>query len=88
MTKTKKALNKKSAKSHVRNLTKAAQIVSLLQRPVGASIAELMKVTGWQAHSIRGYLSGTLAKRQGLRIESIKTGDVRRYHVANEGAAP
>jgi len=59
---------------------KSAQIVSLLQRPSGASIAELMKATGWQAHSVRGFISGTLKRKQGLVVNStVEEGKDRRY---------
>ena len=52
--------------------TKAAKILSLLQRPDGASLQELRKATGWQAHSVRGFLAGALKKKLGLRIRSTK----------------
>lgn len=52
--------------------TKAAKILNLLQRPGGASLAELRTATGWQAHSVRGFLSGALKKKMGLRIHSGK----------------
>lgn len=59
---------------------KSAQIVSLLQRQTGASIAELMTATGWQAHSIRGFISGTLKRKQGLVVTStVAEGQDRRY---------
>ena len=59
---------------------KSGQIVSLLQRQNGASIAELMKATGWQAHSVRGFISGTLKRKQGLVVTStVEEGKDRRY---------
>jgi hypothetical protein len=59
---------------------KSAQIVSLLRRQNGASIPELMKVTGWQAHSVRGFISGTLKRKQGLVVNSaVEEGKDRRY---------
>ncbi len=51
----------------------------LLLRKNGASIAEMMKATGWQQHSVRGAMAGALKKR-GLTITSQKVDDVRRYN--------
>lgn len=46
--------------------SKAANVLALLRRPDGANLKELRKATGWQAHSVRGFLSGTVAKRMGF----------------------
>jgi hypothetical protein len=59
--------------------TKAAQIVALLKRPGGATLEQLMKATNWQAHSIRGFISGQLAKKQRLKIRSFKRSGERVY---------
>ena len=56
----------------IRAGTKQAQIIALLQRPEGATIAEIVEVTGWQAHSARGMISGALKKKLGLMITSAK----------------
>jgi len=63
--------------------TKAARIMALLRRPGGASLQEIQKATGWQPHSVRGFLSGTLKKKLKLRIDSMErdNGD-RTYHLA------
>ena len=55
----------------VRAGSKTARILALLGRAAGASLPELTKATGWQAHSIRGFLSGTVKKKMGLRVRSI-----------------
>ena len=52
--------------------TKQAQIITLLQRPEGATIAEIVAATGWQSHSARGMISGALKKRLGLPVISEK----------------
>jgi len=61
--------------------SKGAQILALIRRSKGATLAEMQKITGWQPHSVRGYLSSA-AKKHNLRIESTKNeeGD-RVYHV-------
>jgi hypothetical protein len=46
----------------------------------GASLKELMKATGWQAHSVRGFLSGSLGKKMGLTVTSTKTADRERHY--------
>jgi Protein of unknown function (DUF3489) len=53
--------------------SKGAKILELIGRPKGASLAEMMKTTAWQAHSVRSFLS-TAAKKHGLKIESTKSG--------------
>ncbi|CAN5369699.1 hypothetical protein BH10PSE4_BH10PSE4_16460 [soil metagenome] len=61
---------------------KLGQIVALLRRPLGASLAEMMEATGWQAHSIRGAISGALKKKLGLLVSSAKAeGSERRYRI-------
>jgi hypothetical protein len=54
----------------IRAGTKQAQIIALLQRPEGASIAEIAEATSWQPHTARGMISGALKKKLGLRITS------------------
>src|SRR5580704_14427458 len=52
--------------------SKGAKILELIGRLKGATLAELLKATDWQKHSIRGFLS-TAAKKHGLKIESTKS---------------
>ena len=56
----------------IRANTKQAQIIALLQRPEGASVAEIVAVTGWLAHSVRGLISGGLKKKLGINITTGK----------------
>ena len=56
----------------IRAATKQAEIIALIQRPEGASIAEIVEATGWLAHSARGLISGGLKKKLGLPITSEK----------------
>jgi hypothetical protein len=60
--------------------SKTETILELLRRPGGVSAAELMKATGWQPHSVRGFLSGTVGKKMGLAVVSAKTEDGERSY--------
>jgi hypothetical protein len=62
--------------------SKAAKVLALLRRPDGAMLKELMKATGWQPHSVRGYLSGAVGKKMGLKLASTKAeGSERSYSI-------
>jgi hypothetical protein len=63
-----------------RDGSKAAKILDLLKRPEGATLKGLMKATDWQAHSVRGFLSGTIGKKMGLKVASTKTEDGERTY--------
>jgi hypothetical protein len=63
-----------------RDGSKAAKILDLLKRPGGATAKELMKATGWQPHSIRGFLSGTVSKKMKLTVVSTKDGGGERNY--------
>jgi Protein of unknown function (DUF3489) len=82
------SLNKKTkpAKSdRPRHGSKKAKIIALLKRPGGTTLEQLQKATGWQAHSVRGFLSGTLKKKMGLRILSSKLPEgVRTYRIVSK----
>lgn len=70
----------------IRHGTKQALLIDLFKRKNGATIAEASKATGWQAHSVRGAISGSLKKKLGLKVtsETIE-GRGRVYHVAARG---
>ena len=63
---------------------KLASLAGLLQRPGGATLEAMMQATGWQAHSVRGAISGALKKTRGLAIISEKTVAGRVYRIAAE----
>jgi hypothetical protein len=69
---------RKTAKTRAES--KGAQILALIRRPKGATLSELAKLTGWQNHSIRGFLSGVVRKKMGLTVESAKRDDGERVY--------
>lgn len=81
---TKRALPPKAAPIAKRGssagATKLDRIEAVLRTKGGATIPDLMEVTGWQAHSVRGVLAGAL-KGRGHTIVSTKTGTERRYRI-------
>jgi hypothetical protein len=60
--------------------SKTATVLGLLKRREGATLNELMEATEWQAHSVRGFLSGTLRKKMGLNIQSDKSAEGERTY--------
>ena len=62
--------------------TKLAGLITLMREKHGASIDQLVKATGWQKHSVRGAISGTIKKRLGLKVISEKSDDGRTYRIA------
>jgi uncharacterized protein DUF3489 len=74
----KKAKSAKAAGS--REGSKTAKVLDLLKRPGGATTKELIKATGWQKHSLRGFLSGTVGKKMGLAVTSTKGEDGERSY--------
>ena len=71
---------KAAKETGARDGSKAAKVLDLLKRPEGATLAVLMKATEWQAHSVRGFLSGTVSKKLGLAVSSAKVEDGERTY--------
>ena len=63
--------------------SKTATCLAMLRQADGVSLQQLVQATGWQAHSVRGFLSGAVRKKMGLALESVEAPDgIRRYRVA------
>lgn len=67
-----KAAKAEDAAPTAREGSKKAVVIDLLKRPEGASLKDIMAATDWQAHSVRGFISGALTKKMGLKVESFK----------------
>jgi hypothetical protein len=81
---TKKSRRKRAERPTSREGSKQSEVLALLRRTGGASLEELMTATGWRAHTVRGFISGTVGKKLGLTVESTRGEDkVRIYRLAS-----
>jgi hypothetical protein len=64
--------------------SKKAEVVALLQRKGGATLTDIMKATNWQAHSVRGFISGALGKKMGLNVVSVRRDDGERVYAITQ----
>src|SRR5580693_9108387 len=72
VTKARKSAKAPKKATTARQGSKTAKVLDLLKRSGGATLKELTKATGWQAHSVRGFMSGALGKKMGLAVTSTK----------------
>jgi Protein of unknown function (DUF3489) len=89
-----KSVGKRSAKpermpsASIGSGTKQQAVLALLREPQGTTIATIMKATGWQPHSVRGFLTAVVRKKLGLTLLSEKPGEERVYRIVAKDVAP
>ena len=64
--------------------SKQARVIAMLQSSAGTTIAAMMKATGWQQHSVRGFLAGVVRKKLKLKLNSKKVDGNRVYRIEGE----
>jgi uncharacterized protein DUF3489 len=67
--------------------SKQAKVVAMLRASAGTSIAAIMKATGWQQHSVRGFFAGVVRKKLHLNLSSKKTDGKRVYRIVGGGTS-
>ena len=79
-----KAARRQTTNDHqTRANTKQARVLALLRRSSGTTIATVRRSTGWQPHTVRGFLAAVVRKKLGLRLESEKTDGERVYRIVS-----
>jgi hypothetical protein len=61
--------------------TKAARVIALLKQPAGATLQAIMALTGWQSHSVRGFITAHVRQKMNYRVQSFKRGGERVYRI-------
>jgi hypothetical protein len=87
---TAKSAQKGAANAKIGNVppdSKQSRIVAMLRAPTGTTLAGMIEATGWQKHSVRGFLAGVVRKRLKLKLTSKKIDGDRVYRIAGSGTA-
>ena len=82
-----KTTSKQQEKQKSERSSKQARVIAMLRSPAGVTIAAVMKATGWQQHSVRGFLAGVVRKKLRLKLSSKKIDDNRVYRIVGANSA-